>query len=507
MSIPEHPNQPEHPSQPPQELDLHEQQRIRREKLAALQEAGTDPFLHVTYDVTAYSKDIHEQFADYEGKNVSVAGRLMTRRIMGKASFMDIQDKDGRIQSYVRRDDIGEEAYAAFKQYDIGDIVGVTGEAFRTQKGEISVKADTVTLLAKSLQVLPEKWHGLRDQEARYRQRYLDLIVNPEIKDVFVKRTAIVKAIRAFLDGRDFLEVDTPVLQTVSAGAGGNARPFLTHHNTLDLDMYLRIALELPLKRLIVGGFDKVYELGRCFRNEGMSVKHNPEFIMLELYQAYTDYHGMMELTESMFRQVALDVLGTAQVPNSGHIIDLGKPFARLTMVEAVRQYTDVDFDKIPDLEAAREVARKHHVKYEPHHGKGNILERFFDEFVEKNLVQPTFIMDHPVEISPLTKRKPDNPEYTERFELFIMGREMGNAYSELNDPIDQRSRFAHQEALRAAGDDEASMTDEDFILALEYGMPPTGGLGVGVERLFMLLTDSDSIRDVIFFPTMKPRE
>jgi len=495
----------EHPQT--QEIDLHEQQRIRREKLLALQEAGADPFLHVTYDVTAYSQDIQSNFEAYEGKQVSIAGRLMTRRIMGKASFMDIQDTDGRIQSYVRRDDIGEESYAAFKQYDIGDIVGVTGQVFRTQKGEISVKADTLTLLAKSLQVLPEKFHGLKDQEARYRQRYLDLIVNPEIKEVFVKRTAIIKAIRAFLDGRGFLEVDTPVLQTVSAGAGGTARPFMTHHNTLDLDMYLRIALELPLKRLIVGGFDKVYEMGRCFRNEGMSTKHNPEFTMLELYQAYTDYHGMMELTESLFRQVAIDVLGTALVPNSGHIIDLEKPFARLTMVEGVRQYAGVDFDQIPDLEAARAVAREHKIRYESHHGKGNILEAFFDEYVEKNLVQPTFIMDHPTDISPLTKRKPDNPEYTERFELFIMGREMGNAYSELNDPIDQRQRFLHQEALRAAGEDEASMTDHDFIMALEYGMPPTGGLGFGVDRLFMLLTDSPSIRDVIFFPTMKPRE
>ncbi|MCL2362342.1 MAG: lysine--tRNA ligase [Defluviitaleaceae bacterium] len=487
--------------------DLQEQQRIRREKLVALQEAGADPFLHVTFDVTAYSKNIHDDFDQLEGKQVKVAGRLMTRRIMGKASFIDIQDKDGRIQSYVRRDDIGEEAYTAFKQYDIGDIVGVTGEVFRTQKGEISVKADTVILLAKSLQVLPEKFHGLKDKEARYRQRYLDLIVNPEIKDVFIKRTAIIRSIRAFLDGRGFLEVDTPVLQTVSAGAGGTARPFETHHNTLNLDMYLRIALELPLKRLIVGGLDRVYELGRCFRNEGMSTRHNPEFTMLELYQAYTDYNGMMELSESLFRQVAIDVLGTAKVPCSGHIIDLESPFARLSMVEAVRKYANVDFDQIPDVEAARAVAREHHIKYEPYHGKGNILESFFEEFAEKNLIQPTFIMNHPVEITPLAKRMPDNPEYTERFELFILGREMGNAYSELNDPIDQRSRFAHQEALRAAGEDEASMTDEDFILALEYGMPPTGGLGFGVDRLFMLLTDSDSIRDVIFFPTMKPRE
>jgi len=490
-----------------QELELHEQQRIRHEKLVTLQEAGADPFLHVKYQVTAYSKGISDNFVELEGKQVSIAGRLMTRRIMGKASFADIQDKDGRVQTYIRRDDIGEEVYNAFKQYDIGDIVGVTGEVFRTNKGEISVKAVSVTLLAKSLQVLPEKWHGLRDQEARYRQRYLDLIVNPEIKDVFIKRTAIIKAVRAFLDGRGYLEVDTPVLQTVSAGAGGTARPFMTHHNTLDLDMYLRIALELPLKRLIVGGFDRVYEVSRCFRNEGMSTKHNPEFTMLELYQAYTDYHGMMELTESMFRQVALDVLGTAIVPWGDHEIDLSKPFARLTMVEAVRQYSGVCFDQIPDLDAAREIAKKHNVAYEKHHGKGNILEAFFDEYVEKNLIQPTFIMDHPIEISPLTKKKPDNPEYTERFELFIYGREMGNAYSELNDPIDQRQRFQHQEALRAAGEDEASMTDHDFILALEYGMPPTGGLGVGIDRLIMLLTNSSSIRDVILFPTMKPKD
>ena len=489
------------------EQDLHEQQRIRREKLAALQEAGADPFLHVTYDVTAHSQEIHDNFEKMEGRQVSMAGRLMTKRIMGKASFMDIQDKDGRMQTYVRRDDIGEEAYAAFKQYDIGDIVGVTGEVFRTNKGEISVKAASVTLLAKSLQVLPEKWHGLRDQEARYRQRYLDLIVNPEIKDVFIKRTAILKSIRAFLDGRGFLEVDTPILQSVAAGAGGNARPFETHHNAYDLDMYMRIALELPLKRLIIGGFDRVYELGRCFRNEGVSHKHNPEFVMLELYQAYTDYHGMMELTEAMYRQVALDVLGTAVVPWGEHVIDLSKPFAKMTMVEAVRQHSGVDFDQIADLEAAREAAKKHNIAFEKHHGKGNILEAFFDEYVEKKIIQPTFILDHPVDISPLTKRKPDNPEYTERFELFIAGREMGNAYSELNDPIDQRQRFQHQEALRAAGEDEASMTDEDFILAMEYGMPPTGGLGIGVDRLFMLLTNSPSIRDVIFFPTMKPRD
>jgi len=488
------------------QISEHEQQRIRRQKLEALQAANADPFHITTYDVTNHSTDIQNTFESFEGKTVSVAGRIMTKRIQGKAGFIDVQDRYGRIQSYVRASEIGEDAYETFKQYDIGDILGIEGEVFKTQKGEISVRAKSVTLLAKSLQVLPEKWHGLTDKEARYRQRYVDLIVNPEIRDTFVKRTAILKAIRSFLDGRGFLEVDTPVLQTVSAGAGGTARPFLTHHNTLDLDMYLRIALELPLKRLIVGGLERVYELGRCFRNEGMSTKHNPEFTMLELYQAYTDYHGMMELTESMFRQVALDVLGTAVVTCGEHVIDLEKPFAKITMVEAVRQYSGVDFDQLPTLEAAREAAKKHGVHFEPYHTKGNILESFFDEFVEKHLIQPTFIMDYPADISPLTKRKPDNPEYTERFELFITCREMGNAYSELNDPIDQRERFAHQEALRDAGEDEASMTDHDFLLALEYGMPPTGGLGVGVDRLFMLLTDSPSIRDVIFFPTMKPQ-
>ena len=487
------------------EQELHEQQRIRREKLEALQSAGADPFEHVAYQVTAYSKHIHDNFTEHEGKHVCIAGRIMTRRIMGKASFADIQDKDGRMQTYIRKDDIGEEAYAAFKQYDIGDIVGMSGEVFRTNKGEISVKANSLVLLAKSLQVLPEKWHGLRDKEARYRQRYLDLIVNPEIKEVFIKRTAIIKAIRAFLDNRGYLEVDTPILQTIYGG--GYARPFMTHHKTLDLDMYLRIALELPLKRLIVGGFDKVYELGRCFRNEGMSVRHNPEFTMLELYEAYTDYHGMMELTESMYREVATQVTGSAIVPYGEHIIDLSKPFARITMVEAVLQYTGVDFNKISSLEEAREAAKEHNIKYEPRHGKGHILEAFFDEYVEKNLIQPTFILDHPVEISPLTKRKPDNPDYTERFELFMTGREFGNSYSELNDPIDQLSRFMHQEELRAAGDEEATMVDDDFILAMEYGMPPTGGLGIGVDRMVMLLTNSQSIRDVIFFPTMKPRE
>jgi len=484
----------------------HEQYRIRLEKLEALQNAKADPFHQTFFDVTAHSANITAEYDAYEGKTVSIAGRIMTRRDMGKATFIDIQDKNGRIQSYVRGSGIGEEAYATFTTYDIGDIVGVTGEVFKTKTGEVSVRAAAVILLAKSLQVLPEKYHGLTDKEARYRQRYVDLIVNPEIKDTFIKRTAILKAIRNFLDNRGFLEVDTPVLQTVAAGAGGTARPFLTHHNTLDMEMYLRLALELPLKRLIVGGLERVYEIGRCFRNEGISTKHNPEFTMLELYQAYTDYHGMMELTESMFRQVALDVLGTAIVPCGEYVIDLEKPFARITMVDAVKERSGVDFAALTTLEEARAAAREHDIHFEPYHLKGNILESFFDKYVEPHLVQPTFIMDHPTDISPLTKMKPDNPEYTERFELFIMCREMGNAYSELNDPIDQRARFAAQEALRDAGEEEASMTDHDFITALEYGMPPTGGLGVGVDRLFMLLTNSDSIRDVIFFPTMKPQ-
>jgi lysyl-tRNA synthetase class 2 len=481
----------------------HEQQRVRREKLEALQTAGLDPFRHVTYDVTACSAEIHADFEKNEGKLVSIAGRIMTMRMMGKASFIDIQDRAGRIQSYVRGDNIGEESYAGFKQFDIGDIVGVKGEVFKTQKGEISVKASEVTLLAKSLQPLPEKWHGLRDTEARYRQRYVDLIVNPDVKDAFIKRTAIIKAVREFLDNRGYLEVDTPILQTIPSGAA--ARPFKTHHNTLDMEMYLRIALELPLKRLIVGGFDKVYELSKVFRNEGISTRHNPEFVMLELYEAYTDYHGMMELTEAMLKHVAQSVLGTTKITYGEYEIELGKPFARLTMVDAVKQYSGVDFTEITTLEEARDTAKTHNVRYEPHHGKGDILSLFFEEFAEKHLIQPTFLTDYPVEISPLTKRIPDNPDYTERFELFIAGRETANAYSELNDPIDQRARFKHQEELRAAGDDEANMTDEDFLTAVEYGMPPTGGMGIGIERLIMLLTNSASIRDVIFFPTMKP--
>jgi lysyl-tRNA synthetase class 2 len=483
----------------------HEQQRVRREKLEALQAAGADPFHITTYDVTAHSRDIHNDFEKYEDQAVSVAGRIMTKRVQGKAAFIDIQDRYGRIQSYVRGDAIGEEAYATFKQYDIGDIVGIKGEVFKTQKGEDSVRAKEVTLLAKSLQVLPEKWHGLTDMETRYRRRYVDLIVNPEIRDTFIKRTAIIKAIREFLDNRNYLEVDTPMLELISGGT--SARPFITHHNTFDMDMYLRIALELPLKKLLVGGFERVYELSKVFRNEGVSVRHNPEFIMLELYEAYTDYHGMMELAESLLRHLAMKILGTTTVTYGEYTMDWGKPFARITMVDAVKKYAGVDFDQIHSVEEARKAADEKGVHYEKRHAKGDILNLFFDEFAEKHLIEPTFLTDYPVEISPLTKRKPDNPDYTERFELFIAGRELANAYSELNDPIDQRQRFMHQEAMRAAGDDEANQMDEDFLLAMEYGMPPTGGMGIGVERLIMYLTNSASIRDVIFFPTMKPTQ
>ncbi|MBO8434724.1 MAG: lysine--tRNA ligase [Tyzzerella sp.] len=485
--------------------EVNELIKIRYEKLERLQAEGKDPFQIVKYDVTHHSDEIRDNFDELEGKEVSIAGRLMSKRIMGKASFCNVQDRNGNMQSYVSKNDIGEEDYAEFKKYDIGDIVGIKGTVFKTKTGEISVHATEVTLLTKSLQILPEKYHGLKDQEIRYRQRYTDLIVNPEVKDTFLKRSAIIKEIRKFLDNRGFLEVETPVLQTIPGGA--SARPFITHHNTLDIDMYLRIALELPLKRLIVGGLERVYEIGRVFRNEGMSIRHNPEFTELELYQAFTDYKGMMELTESLFKTVAQNVLGKTTVTYGGHEIDLGKDFDRLTMVDAVKKYAGVDFDEIPDTETAKKIADEKHVEYQKHHTKGDILNLFFEEFVEENLIQPTFIMDYPVEISPLTKRKPENPDYTERFELFIVGREYGNAYSELNDPIDQRKRFEHQESLRAAGDDEANMIDEDFMTALEFGMPPTGGLGIGVDRMVMLLTESVSIRDVLFFPTMRPIE
>jgi lysyl-tRNA synthetase class 2 len=477
--------------------------QIRRDKLAELQKSGNDPFQIVSFDKDTHSDHIHENFDNMEGKTVKVAGRMMTRRIMGKASFCDLLDEKGRIQIYVKSEDIGQEAYEAFKKCDIGDIFGVAGEVFRTQKGEISVKAAEITLLCKSLQILPEKYHGLTDMELRYRHRYVDLIVNPQVRETFKMRSAIIRKTREFLDGRGFLEVETPILQTIAGGA--NARPFDTHHNALDLPMSLRIALELPLKRLIVGGLERVYEIGRCFRNEGISTKHNPEFTMLELYQAYTDYHGMMELTESLFRMLTIEVTGSAVLDYQGTEIDFSKPFERITMVDAVRKYANVDFDEIHTLEQARQLAKDHNIGYTSMHQKGDILASFFDEYAEEQLVQPTFVIDYPIEISFLTKRKPGKPDYTERFELFITGREFANAYTEINDPIDQRARFMHQESLRAAGDEEASKIDEDFILALEYGMPPTGGLGIGMCRLIMLLTNSPSIRDVLLFPTMRP--
>ena len=480
-----------------------EQKDVRLNKLSELQKEGKDPFIITTYNPTHYSQEILHAFDDLEGMEVSIAGRIMTKRIMGKASFAHIQDKDGQVQVYIKKDDIGEDAYSNFKQYDIGDIVGIKGIVFKTQKGEISVKALEITLLSKSLEILPEKWHGLTDQEARYRQRYVDLIVNPEIKDVFKKRTAIIKEIRAFLDARDYLEVDTHVLQTIPGG--GIARPFLTHHNTLDIPMYLRIALELPLKRLIIGGFDRVYEMSRCYRNEGISTKHNPEFTMIELYQAYTDYHGMMELVESMLKTIAMNVLGKTIIEYDGIEINLDAPFEKITMLDAIKKYSGVDFNELPDNESAIKAAKEHNIKIEKHYGRGEIIEAFFDKYVEKHLIQPTFLTDYPIEISPFAKKKPGNPSLTERFELFILGREMANAFSELNDPIDQRERFLYQESLREKGNEEASMIDEDFLHAMEYGMPPTGGMGIGIDRLVMLLTGQKSIRDVILFPTMKP--
>jgi lysyl-tRNA synthetase class 2 len=485
-----------------EEQDINELLRIRREKLKELQEKGKDPFKLVKYDVTHHSKDIHDNFDEMEGQTVSVAGRIMAKRIMGKASFCDIQDREGRIQAYVRKDGIGEELYEEFKHFDIGDLIGVKGEVFKTKKGEISIKAEEIELHSKSLQILPEKWHGLKDTDLRYRQRYVDLIVNPEVRDTFIKRSKIIKEIRKFLDNRGFLEVETPVLHTIPGGAA--ARPFITHHNTLDMDMYMRIALELHLKRLIVGGMERVYEIGRVFRNEGISIRHNPEFTLLELYEAYTDYHGMMDLTEELIRTVAINVLGTAKINYGDYEIDLEKPFERLSMLDAVKKYANIDFNEVNTTEEAKALAKEHNIEYKEHYKKGDILNLFFEEYVEKNLIQPTFIMDHPVEISPLAKRKPDNPDYTERFELFITAREFANAFSELNDPIDQRKRFEYQEELRAAGDEEANMIDEDFLNALEYGMPPTGGLGIGIDRLVMLLTNSASIRDVLLFPTMK---
>ncbi len=495
-------NVSENNSMNPEVQELNELLQIRRTKLEELQNKGKDPFQITQFEVTHKSKEILEMFDELEGKEVKVAGRIMTKRLMGKASFCHIQDRDGQVQSYIRKDAIGEEAYEEFKHYDLGDIVGIIGDVFKTQKGEISVKAKEVLLLSKSLQILPEKFHGLKDTDTRYRQRYLDLIVNPDVKEAFTKRSQIIKEIRRFLDAKEYLEVETPVLTAIPGGAA--AKPFNTHHNALDMPMHLRISLELPLKRLIVGGFERVYEIGRVFRNEGLSVRHNPEFTLLELYEAYTDYYGMMDLTESLVRTVAQNVLNTTTITYDGDEIDLGKPFERLTMVDAVKKYANIDFDTITTDEDAHALAKEHHVDVEKHFKKGEILNAFFEEFAEENLVQPTFIMDHPVEISPLAKRKPENPEYTERFELFITKREFANAFSELNDPIDQRTRFEYQEVLREAGDEEANQIDEDFLLALEYGMPPTGGLGIGVDRLVMLLTNSYSIRDVLLFPTMK---
>ena len=485
-----------------QEQDINHLRKVRREKLAELQANGQDPFQITKFDVTHHSKEVKDHFEELEGKSVVLAGRIMSKRIMGKASFCNIQDLQGNIQSYVARDSIGEEEYKAFKKMDIGDIVGLAGEVFKTKTGEISIHASAVTLLSKSLQVLPEKFHGLTDTDVRYRQRYVDLIMNPEVKDTFIKRSKILSSIRRYLDGQGFMEVETPML--VSNAGGAAARPFMTHFNALDEDFKLRISLELYLKRLIVGGMERVYEIGRVFRNEGLDTRHNPEFTLMELYQAYTDYNGMMDLTENLYRHVAQDVLGTTVITYNGVEMDLGKPFERLTMVDAVKKYAGVDWNEVETLDDAKALAKEHHLEVEPHHKKGDILNLFFEEYVEEHLIQPTFIMDHPVEISPLTKKKPSNPDYVERFEFFMNGWEMANAYSELNDPIDQRERFKAQEEQLALGNDEANTTDEDFLNALEIGMPPTGGIGFGIDRMCMLLTDSAAIRDVLLFPTMK---
>ena len=485
-----------------QEQDLNQLLKVRREKLAELQENGKDPFQITKYDVTHHSMEVKDAFEELEGKSVSLAGRMMSKRVMGKASFCSIQDLQGSIQSYVARDNIGEDHYKDFKKMDIGDIVGIKGEVFKTKTGEISIHATEVTLLSKSLKPLPEKFHGLTNTDLRYRQRYVDLIMNTDVKDTFIKRSKIIASIRNYLNGQGFLEVETPML--VANAGGAAARPFETHFNALDEDFKLRISLELYLKRLIVGGMEKVYEIGRVFRNEGLDTRHNPEFTLMELYQAYTDYHGMMDLTENLYRHVAQEVLGTTKIVYNGIEMDLGKPFERITMVDAVKKYAGVDFDEIHTLEEARAAAREHHVEFEERHKKGDILSLFFEAFAEEHLIQPTFVMDHPIEISPLTKKKPENPEYTERFEFFMNGWEMANAYSELNDPIDQRERFKAQEELLAQGDEEANTTDEDFMNALEIGMAPTGGIGFGIDRMVMLLTDSAAIRDVLLFPTMK---
>ena len=485
-----------------QDQDLNQLRKVRREKLAELQERGEDPFLITKYDVTHHSQEIKDHFEELENKEVSVAGRIMQKRVMGKASFCNIQDLEGNIQSYVARDNIGEDHYKDFKKFDIGDIVGIRGTVFKTKTGEISIHAESVQLLSKSLQVLPEKFHGLTDTDTRYRQRYVDLIMNREVKDTFIKRSKILSSIRKYLDSQGFLEVETPML--VANAGGAAARPFETHFNALDEDFKLRISLELYLKRLIVGGMERVYEIGRVFRNEGLDTRHNPEFTLMELYQAYTDYNGMMDLTENLYRHVAQDVLGTTKIVYNGVEMDLGKPFERITMIDAVKKYAGVDWNEVKTLKQARELAKEHHVEYEERHKKGDILSLFFEEFAEEHLIQPTFVMDHPIEISPLTKKKPGNPDYVERFEFFMNGWEMANAYSELNDPIDQRERFKAQEELLAQGDEEANTTDEDFLNALEIGMPPTGGIGFGIDRMCMLLTNSAAIRDVLLFPTMK---
>ena len=485
-----------------QEPDLNQLRKVRREKLAELQANGKDPFVITKYNQTRHSQELKDNFEELEGKEVSIAGRMMSKRVMGKASFCNVQDLAGNIQSYVARDSIGEDAYKEFKKMDVGDIVGITGEVFKTKTGEISVHAASVTLLSKSLQILPEKFHGLTNTDIRYRQRYVDLIMNPEVKDTFIKRSKILSAIRRYLDGEGFMEVETPML--VSNAGGAAARPFETHFNALDEDFKLRISLELYLKRLIVGGMERVYEIGRVFRNEGLDTRHNPEFTLMELYQAYTDYHGMMDLTENLYRYVAQEVLGTTTIEYSGVAMDLSKPFERITMVDALKKYADIDFNEIKTTEEAKALAKEKGIEFEDRHQKGDILSLLFEGYVEKHLIQPTFVMDHPIEISPLTKKKPENPEYVERFEFFMNGWEMANAYSELNDPIDQRERFKAQEALLAQGDEEANTTDEDFLNALEIGMPPTGGIGFGIDRMCMLLTDSTAIRDVLLFPTMK---
>lgn len=482
--------------------DINELIKVRRAKLEDLQARGKDPFQITKYDVTEHSADIREHFDEMEGKEVSVAGRMMTKRVMGKASFCNVQDLKGTIQAYVARDEIGEESYADFKKYDAGDILGVKGTVFKTKTGEISIHAKEVILLSKSLQILPEKFHGLTDTDTRYRQRYVDLIMNEDVKDTFIKRSKVLSSIRRFLDAQGFMEVETPML--VANAGGAAARPFETHFNALDEDLKLRISLELYLKRLIVGGLERVYEIGRVFRNEGLDTRHNPEFTLMELYQAYTDYHGMMDLTENLYRYVAKEVTGSEILTYGEHTMDLSKPFERITMADAVKKYSGVDFNEIHTLEEARAAAKEKHVEFEERHKKGDILNLFFGEFVEEHLIQPTFVMDHPIEISPLTKKKPENPEYVERFEFFMNGWEMANAYSELNDPIDQRKRFEAQEALIAAGDDEANHTDEDFLNALSIGMPPTGGIGFGIDRMVMMMTNSPAIRDVLLFPTMR---